>query len=142
MTKRLLFVLIILFAQHLGFTQNISGVINAYAAVTAVNLNVLTVNSTTGFNVGDKVLIIKMKGASVNQSNTVAYGDTTTLGEAGKYTFSNVIAMTNTTLTLSPFCNIFADALYLQVVTVPIYPNPTVTAPLPVRDGMALQAVF
>jgi gliding motility-associated-like protein len=130
MTRIYTLIIVLLLITTNVFAQNISGVINSYAAVTAINLNVLSVTTTTGFSVGDKVLIIKMKGAQVNQANTVAYGDTTSLDESGKYTFSNVIALTNNTLTLSPFCNIFANTQYLQVVKVPIYPNPTVNATL------------
>ncbi len=128
--KRILLIIVLIVCIFQTNAQNISGVINSYASVNAINLNVLTVNSTTGFNVGDKVLIIKMKGALINQANTQQYGDTTSLGEAGKYTFSTVIALTPTTLTLSPFCNIFSNTQYLQVVTVPIFPNPIVTANL------------
>lgn len=108
--------------------QNISGIINNYAAVANINLNVVTVNNTAGFNVGDKVMVIKMKGASINQTNTPAYGDTTSMGEAGEYIFSNIIALTPTEMTLSPFCNIFQNTQFTQVVSVPIYPNPNVNA--------------
>lgn len=117
----------------LGFgseAQNISGIINSYAAVTAINYNVLTVTSTSGFAVGDKVLIIRMKGAQVNQTNTAAYGDTVNMNETGRYTFSNIIALTANSITLSPFCDIFGNPNFLQVVTVPQYNNPVVTATL------------
>lgn len=130
MKSRILLLILTLLTTFFAKAQNISGIINSYAAVANINLNVLTVNSTAGFNVGDKVLIIKMKGATINQANSPAYGDTTALGEAGKYTFSTIIALTPTTMTLSPFCNIFANAQYVQVVSVPIFPNPTVIAPL------------
>ncbi|MBK7689869.1 MAG: hypothetical protein IPJ31_01680 [Bacteroidetes bacterium] len=109
--------------------------------VVLININVVSVSSTAGFAVGDKVMLIKMKGALINQTNTAAYGDTTTLGEAGKYIFSNIIAIAPfpaNTITLSPFCDVFIDHNYMQIVTVPIYPNPTITAPLtcPQWDGM------
>lgn len=112
--------------SSLVHAQNISGIINAYAGITNITSNVLTVNSSTGFAIGDKVMVIKMKGAQINQTNSASYGDTTNMGEAGKYIFSNIIAITPTTITLSPFCNVFANNSYLQVVTVPQYTNPTV----------------
>lgn len=123
------------------FSQNISGIINSYAKINAINQNVVSVTTTVGFAVGDKVMLIKMKGAQIDQSNTAAYGDTTTMGEAGKYIFSNVIAVSPfpaNTITVSPFCDVFADDNYLQIVTVPIFPNPTITAPLtcPAWDGI------
>jgi gliding motility-associated-like protein len=139
--RKIYLLLFLLISAFNSFSQNISGIINAYAQVTAVNINVVSVSSTAGFAVGDKVMLIKMKGALINQTNTAAYGDTTTLGEAGKYIFSNIIAIAPfpaNTITLSPFCDVFGDDSYLQIVTVPIYPNPTITAPLtcPQWDGI------
>ncbi|MBL7765569.1 MAG: gliding motility-associated C-terminal domain-containing protein [Chitinophagaceae bacterium] len=127
---KLLFSLLFIFGATALQAQNISGIINYYATVSAINQNILTVNSTNGFPVGTKVIVIKMKGAQINQTNTAAYGDTITMDEAGKYIFSTVIAVTPTTMTLSPFCNIFNNTQYLQVVSIPVYNNATVTAPL------------
>jgi gliding motility-associated-like protein len=131
--KKIYLFLLLITTSYCANSQNISGIINSYAAITNINANVLSVSSTTGFAVGDKVMLIKMKGALINQTNTAAYGDTTTLDEAGKYLFSYIIAIDgfpNNTITLSPFCNVFANANYMQLVSVPIYPNPTITAPL------------
>lgn len=130
--KKIYLLLLLLCAGLQGFSQNISGIINAYTPISAINQNVISVTTTAGFAVGDKIIILKMKGALIDQSNTAAYGDTTTLGEAGKYIFTNIIAINgiNNTITVSPFCDVFADDSYLQMVTVPIYPNPTITAPL------------
>jgi gliding motility-associated-like protein len=140
MKKLYQIILLLLVSQQLA-AQNISGIINSYAQITAITQNVLNVSTTTGFAVGDKVLLIKMKGATINQTNTAAYGDTIALNEAGKYVFSNVIAVSPfpvNTITLSPFCDVFADDNYLQIVTVPIYPNPVISAPLTCQpwDGL------
>ncbi len=53
-------VLLFLFFQ--AASQNISGVINIYTPVTAINAcaNNVTVASAAGFNVGDEVLLIEM----------------------------------------------------------------------------------
>lgn len=110
--------------------QNISGIINQYAQVNAINLNVISVNSSAGFNIGDKVLLIKMKGASINQTNTVLYGDTTALNDAGKYLFSHISAINANFITLDTFCNIFDNAQYIQLISVPVYPNPSVSGTL------------
>lgn len=130
MRTRLLLLFILLSSTSKLFSQNIAGIINNYAAINSINLNVVTVNSTAGFNLGDKVMLIKMKGATVSTANSPVYGDTISTGEAGKYIFSNIIAITPTTMTLSPFCNIFQNSQYTQVVSVPIYANPVVNAPL------------
>ncbi|MDW8159331.1 MAG: hypothetical protein RML72_10730, partial [Bacteroidia bacterium] len=69
--------------------QIISSCPNAYAKVTAINLcdNSVTVSSTNGFNVGDKVLIIQMKGATIDQTNTANYGNILNYNSAGNYEF-------------------------------------------------------
>jgi hypothetical protein len=68
----------------------ISGTINTYTKVTAVDYlcNFITVNSTVGFAAGDKVLLIQMQGATIDQTNTVAYGDVTAIGDAGNFEFA------------------------------------------------------
>lgn len=128
--KKYVFFVLVLFIGLQTKAQNIGGIINAYASVSAINYNVLTVNTTAGFAVGDKVLIIRMKGAQVNQTNTAAYGDTVTMNDAGRYTFSNIIALTTNSITLSPFCDIFGNPNFLQVVSVPIFNNPVITSTL------------
>lgn len=139
MMRFLFFLLILTSNVYILLGQNISGVINNYAVVNTININVLQVSTTNGFNIGDKVMIIKMKGATINQTNSPAYGDTISLNEAGKYIFSFIIAKDAiaNTLTLSPFCDVFANDSFLQVVTVPIYPSPTITGTLtcPNWDG-------
>ena len=109
--------------------QNIGGIINDYTAVTSMNQNVFDVTTTTNFNVGDKVMVIKMKGASINQTNSPSYGDTINTNQAGLYIFSKVIAKTATNLTLSPYCSLFTNSDYLQIVRIPQYSNATVIAP-------------
>ncbi|MBL7771758.1 MAG: gliding motility-associated C-terminal domain-containing protein [Chitinophagaceae bacterium] len=117
--------------------QNIGGIINDYTAVTSMNQNVFDVTTTTNFNVGDKVMVIKMKGASINQTNSPSYGDTINTNQAGLYIFSKVIAKTATNLTLSPYCSLFTNSDYLQIVRIPQYSNATVIATItcPAYDG-------
>ena len=68
-----------------GFSQNISGIINIYTPVTAINATTcipsITVVSSVGFSVGDTVLIIQMKGAQIDTTNTVAFGAISSYGQ-------------------------------------------------------------
>lgn len=68
-------------------TVQISGVINRYAAVNGLDtcLNALMVSDTSGFREGRSMLIIQMQGASINTSNSAAYGQITALNGAGLY---------------------------------------------------------
>src|SRR6476646_4811900 len=65
--------------------QNISGVINSYAKVSSVSAQNVTVTSTAGFSVTNKVLVIQMKGCSITTSNTSAYGTINSYNNAGNY---------------------------------------------------------
>ncbi|WP_018343884.1 gliding motility-associated C-terminal domain-containing protein [Cytophaga aurantiaca] len=124
-----------LFAQ----TTNISGIINNYTAVTSIPVcnpcsntcNYLNVASTTGFAVGDKVLIIQMKGATTDLSNTATFGTIQSVGNAGLYEYKTIASIAGTTLTFtSTLYNIYDVAGLVQVVRVPQYVNATVTAKL------------
>lgn len=62
-------------------------VINKYAAVLAAQPcnNTFTVDTAEGFNAGDTVLIIQMKGAVIDTSNTAAFGTVLDYRNAGNY---------------------------------------------------------
>ncbi len=128
--KKYVLLFILLTSSIVQYAQNIQGIINIYTPVTAIGLTNVTVGSTAGFNVGDKVLVIKMKGASINQTNTPSYGDTVALNGAGRYQFSRITSITGNDVTLFPFCNIYDSIAYIQMVSVPEFPNPTVVANL------------
>jgi len=68
-------------------TTNISGVVNSYYQVIEVmpTIYALKVSNPAGLGVNNRVLIVQMKGASVNTANDTGFGDTTTLNEAGNY---------------------------------------------------------
>lgn len=70
-----------------------SGTVNSYAAVSAVCNSRLTVSTTSGFAVGDTVLLIQMRGATANLTNTASFGDITTLNEAGLYEFLTIASI-------------------------------------------------
>jgi hypothetical protein len=74
----------ILFSQS---TTNISGIVNSYYQVIEVmpTIYALKVSNPAGLGVNNRVLIVQMKGASVNTANDSGFGDTTTLNEAGNY---------------------------------------------------------
>ncbi|MEP7169198.1 MAG: hypothetical protein ABI855_07480, partial [Bacteroidota bacterium] len=111
--------------------QNISGIINDYAQVTNMVNNInLTVNSVTGFSVGDKVLVIQMKGATVNQTNTINYGDILAYNNSGNYEYAiidTIVTLTNTITLQFPLCKSYTTADVVQIIRVPVYNNVTVS---------------
>ncbi|MFN8362048.1 MAG: T9SS type A sorting domain-containing protein [Candidatus Kapaibacterium sp.] len=80
----------------------ISGVINTYAKVTAVDYcgKTLTVTSTAGFSIGDRALLIQMQGATIDTTNTDQFGTITAIGEAGNCEYVTIEAVAPTTLRL------------------------------------------
>ena len=79
-----------------GLGQSISGVVNSYYEVDGINtsLNSVTVQNSGGLAPGMKVLIIQMKGATINSTNTASFGNLTALNDAGNYEF-NIICEVN-----------------------------------------------
>ncbi len=131
-----LVVLLTLFLSGLSLhSQNISGTINSYTNVTAISGSVVSVGSAAGLAVGDKVLLIQMKGATITTGNVPAFGTITGYGNAGNYEYLTVasIAGTNVTMTTNP-CQTYSMTGAVQLVRVPVYTNPTVTAPLTCTD--------
>ena len=81
-------------------TTNIpGGVVNSYYSVLAVDAvrDGVKLNTVAGLAPQDKVLLIQMKGASINTTAGTAYGygDTTSLNNAGNYEIHTVCAIRN-----------------------------------------------
>lgn len=81
-------------AFHSFGQANISGIVNVYTAVNAYdtcNNNCFDVASSTGFAIGDYVLIIQMKGMTINETNTSSFGSFISYDSTGFYE-KNVIS--------------------------------------------------
>lgn len=108
--KKSIFILFLLFAGFFNLANaqvNVSGIINDYAKVTSIDfpscqicdtsiacMNEIQVQNSSPFSVGDKVLIIQMKGAEIDETNTLSGGQITAINEAGNYEFFNVKKVT------------------------------------------------
>lgn len=115
--------------------QNISGIINQYAAVSAIStINchaTLTVDSAQAFSTGDSVLIIQMKGALIDSSNGASFGTILSLQDCGNYEIASVQAVSGNTITLNEsLTRTYTVSGKVQLVKVPAYPNATISAPL------------
>lgn len=131
--KQLYFsVLIALFClPAVAQNTNISGVVNSYTSVSAVSGNDVTVASSAAFSAGDRVLLIQMQGATIDETNAATFGDISNLGNAGNYEFSTVCAIPNgTTLTLIGVQRSYDASGVVQLVHVPQYVDATVTGTL------------
>src|SRR6188508_1496343 len=74
--------------------QSISGIINTYKKVTAFSslTNTVTVPDVSGLAVGAEVLIIQMKGATIDETNGVTFGNINAgnINGAGNYEYNTI----------------------------------------------------
>src|SRR5580698_10502520 len=86
--------------QSIVNAQSISGVVNIYAAVTSIKANDIKVDNSTGYHVNDKVMIIQMKGAIIDTTNSANFGNILNYNSAGNYEFAIVVGVSGNTVTL------------------------------------------
>ncbi|MFZ9387567.1 MAG: T9SS type A sorting domain-containing protein [Chitinophagaceae bacterium] len=89
--------------QGLGQTTNLSGVVNTYHKVIEIlpSKSCLRVADPTGLNLNNLVMVIQMKGATINtNANSIGFGDTTNLFTAGHYEIGTI-------------CYIIGDSVFL-----------------------------
>ena len=111
------------------FAQSISGIVNTYYKVTGVNVipNTVTVSSSAGLTPGQKILIIQMKGATINSANSNLFGNVTALGNAGNYEFNFVCGIAgNNVLLQYELLRPYDAAGLVQLIPVPQYNSVTV----------------
>ncbi len=138
------FLLSVLFTLLAGssFAQTtITGIINDYTPATGFNActNELVTDFTTAFKAGDTVMIIQMKGAGIDSSNSANFGKVLNYRNSGLYELNYVTSATNTQITLK---NKLANAYdfnggYVQLIRVPYYQSAVVAGTLtcPPWDG-------
>lgn len=115
------------FAQN----TNISGVINTYTDVTAISGTTISIGSSAGYSAGDRVLIIQMQGATINESNSSSFGNITSIGDVGNYEFATVCSVPNgTQLVVNSIQRTYSVSGNVQVVSVPVYDDATITGTL------------
>ncbi|HEX7905293.1 MAG TPA: T9SS type A sorting domain-containing protein [Chitinophagaceae bacterium] len=108
----------------------ISGIINSYYQVTAVvpSKACVTVSNPAGLAPLTKVLIVQMKGATVNTNDNSNYGDTTSLNNAGNYEINYICYVKNDSAFLVyNLLNSYTATDKVQLVPFARYQNATVT---------------
>lgn len=112
--------------------QNIGGVINSYHTATTITASPdkITLDSLGSIAANDIVLIIQMKGATLDAaSNNSSFGNITNYNAAGRYEFARVVKTCGNDIYLDSALtynyNVIAG---VQVIRVPEYTNVTVTS--------------
>lgn len=102
---------------------------NAYVAVTSINQNGVNVTSSQGFSVGDKVLLIQMKGATISAGNNATFGQIQSYGDAGNFEFTNISSINGNAITFTQnLCKSFSVNGFVQLIRVPVYNQATITS--------------
>ena len=115
------------FAQQTN-AQTISGTVNSYTSVTNVSINSVTVSNASSFNVGDYVLLIQMKGATITTGNIQAFGTINNLNNVGNFEFATILSKVGNTLTFeSNLCKSYTVSGFVQLVKVAVYNNVTIS---------------
>lgn len=133
--KSVSFLLLVLSCLWLIAQTNISGVINNYTPVTAITQSgcntQLSVTFAAGFGVGDKVMLMQMKGAVIDSANNSTFGDILNLNGAGNYEFSRIQSISGNTFTLTTnLVNSYYLNGFVQLIRVPEYTDANVTGTL------------
>jgi gliding motility-associated-like protein len=112
----------------------ISNIINHYTPVLGFDpcKNILTVGDATNYNIGDTVLLIQMKGAVMDSTNTAAFGTITDYKNAGNYEFNYVKSKSGNNIELKNVLirNYDIPVGKVQLVRVPYYQSANVTSTL------------
>lgn len=125
--------LLLCFMIKQSFAQNISGVVNEYRKVLWADSakGAVKLSNVSGFGsyVGRKVMLVQMKGAVIDQSNSAAFGDVSDMASAGYYEIGTICGFLQDTLILERKLNNFYDVTgFVQCVVLPdITGNVTVT---------------
>ncbi len=109
--------------------QTISGIVNTYYQVTAINTstNSITVSNATGLTAKTRVLLIQMKGATIDQSDGTSYGDISAINDAGNYEMNTVCSITGNEVVLEfQMLNSYTVTEPVQLVTVPSFATVTI----------------
>ncbi|MBL7733068.1 MAG: gliding motility-associated C-terminal domain-containing protein [Chitinophagaceae bacterium] len=121
--------------------SNLSGTINTYTPVLSLSVcdNKITVEDATTFNVGDTVMIIQMKGAVIDSTNTAAFGTITDYKNAGNYEINYVKTKSGNIIELKNKLTRQYDLPNgkVQLIRVPYYQQANITTELtcPAWDG-------
>ena len=135
MKKLELFVLaffLFLFHFQVSAQTSISGIINIYTPVTGFGgCNSVNVQNSSGFTVGSKALIIQMKGADIDETNTSAFGTITDYHNAGNYEIIHITGISGNTIDYEfQLLNQYDLSGKVQLITIPEYANVNITGTL------------
>jgi len=115
-----------------AFSQtSINGVVNTYHKVIAINTSQsgLKLDNVAGLAVYDRVMVIQMKGATINTTvNSSSFGSVTSLNEAGNYEIATICDVRNDSVfLLQQLLRSYSVTNKVQLVKIARYASAIVT---------------
>jgi hypothetical protein len=116
-----------------GTDVTLNGVVNAYAPVIRIEQrcsSLITIDATTGFAAGDRVVVMQMQGATVDRSNTNSHGRVVSLQTVGQFEFATIASFDtpSRTIHLRELLSVNFDvAGRVQIIRVATATNATIT---------------
>ncbi len=106
----------------------ISGIINKYSPVVDIcHKNVVTVEDPQLFDVGNKVLIIQMQGAQIDETNSIDFGNLQNIKNAGNYEINEVANINSNKIGLKYELDYNYDISgTVQLIYIPVYDSVSV----------------
>lgn len=129
-TSLLIFSFLLVFHTGFGQTTNISGVVNDYYKV--IDLipakNAVRLENVSGLSQNDKVMLVQMKGATINTSNNSSFGDISSMNNAGNYEINQICRINEDSIFFTyTILNDYTPAGKVQLVKIPVYNDAVVT---------------
>lgn len=92
--------LFIVFFQFYSQAQVISGIINKYTRITAIDTCSVTatVKNPALYSAGDKVVVMQMNGATTLLNNNSAFGTVQSMSQTGKYEINQIDSIVGSTI--------------------------------------------
>lgn len=108
-------------------TDTVGGIINRYTRLTYIectNNSAIIVENPYGFKVGDRILIIQMKGADITRSSDSTFGNVTAYNNAGNYELATIDEIHGKSFVLKyELARTYTLSGIVQVIRVPSYTN-------------------
>lgn len=125
--KSIFLSLLMLLGISISAYSQVDTTINIYTKVLTRSSYQITVDNASGFNPGDYVLLIQMKGVSINADNAPGYGDIADIvGKPGQYEFLVINTVASNTITFLSKIKKYDPTGFVQLVKVPFFNSFTV----------------
>jgi gliding motility-associated-like protein len=125
--RKFLFSMLMLIVISISAHSQVDTIVNKYAKVLTRSDYQITVDNASDFSNGDYVLLIQMKGVSIDPGNGAGYGSIAdVVGSPGQYEFLIINTVSANTITFLSKIKKYDPAGFVQLVKVPFLNSLTV----------------